>query len=213
VAATGHVTTAEAPPDPTEYPGALPHMLYAGSLVFMRPRSTFDLCDRSQWWFFLEGADWRHPYGPKTNIHGLDYPVVHVSFSDAIAYAKWAGKELPTEASRASRHPSSPRQARAGVNLPSWEETAVGHRLALADRAGRQKRIRRAKTLRTPRFILHASLIWRRPGVYERKPAPVRIRSEYRFAWRIPIRAATPSRSHAQIRRARCCRSHASPAS
>jgi formylglycine-generating enzyme required for sulfatase activity len=99
VAATGHVTTAEAPPDPTEYPGALPHMLYAGSLVFMRPRSTFDLCDRSQWWFFLEGADWRHPYGPKTNIHGLDdYPVAHVSFSDAIAYAKWAGKELPTEA-------------------------------------------------------------------------------------------------------------------
>src|SRR5882724_4785871 len=99
VAATGHVTTAEAPSDPTEYPGALPHMLYAGSLVFMRPRSTFDLCDRSQWWFFLEGADWRHPYGPKTNIHGLDdYPVVHVSFSDAIAYAKWAGKDLPTEA-------------------------------------------------------------------------------------------------------------------
>jgi sulfatase modifying factor 1 len=81
-----------------EYPGALPHMLHAGSLVFMRPRSTFDLCDRSQWWFFLEGADWRHPYGPKTNIHGLDdYPVVHVSFSDAIAYAKWAGKDLPTE--------------------------------------------------------------------------------------------------------------------
>ena len=99
VAATGHVTTAEAPPDPMEYPGALPHMLYAGSLVFMRPRSTFDLCDRSQWWFFLEGADWRHPYGPKTSIQGLDdYPVVHVSFSDAIAYAKWAGKELPTEA-------------------------------------------------------------------------------------------------------------------
>ncbi|WP_426537778.1 formylglycine-generating enzyme family protein [Bradyrhizobium sp. McL0615] len=99
VAATGHVTTAEAPSDPKEYPGAQPHMLYAGSLVFMRPRSTFDLCDRSQWWFFLEGADWRHPYGPKTNIRGLDdYPVVHISFPDAIAYAKWAGKELPTEA-------------------------------------------------------------------------------------------------------------------
>jgi hypothetical protein len=75
-------------------------------------------------------------------------------------------------ASRASRHPSSPRQARAGVNLPSWEETAVGHRPALADRAGQQKRIRRAKTLRTPRFILHASLIRRRPGVYEAKACP-----------------------------------------
>ena len=99
VKATGHVTTAEVPPDLKDYPGALPHMLYAGSLVFIRPRSTFDLCDWSQWWSFMEGADWRHPYGPKTNINVLDsHPVVHVSFADALAYAKWVGKDLPTEA-------------------------------------------------------------------------------------------------------------------
>jgi formylglycine-generating enzyme len=99
VVATGHVTTAEVPPAPKDYPGAPPHMLYAGSLVFMRPRSTFDLCDWSQWWSFMEGADWRHPYGPRTNINVLDnHPVVHVSFADVLAYAKWAGKDLPTEA-------------------------------------------------------------------------------------------------------------------
>ena len=99
VLATGHVTTAEVPPDPKDYPGALPHMLYAGSLVFSRPRSTFDLCDWSQWWSFMERANWRHPYGPRSSINGLDdHPVVHVSYHDAIAYAKWAGEDLPTEA-------------------------------------------------------------------------------------------------------------------
>jgi formylglycine-generating enzyme len=57
------------------------------------------LRDWSQWWTFLEGANWRHPYGPKTNIKGLDdHPVVHISYADAQAYATWAGKELPTEA-------------------------------------------------------------------------------------------------------------------
>ena len=99
VFATGHKTSAEIPPDPKHYPGALPHMLYAGSLVFMHPASTFDLRDWSQWWSFLKGADWRHPYGPKSNINVLDdHPVVHVCHSDALAYARWAGKELPTEA-------------------------------------------------------------------------------------------------------------------
>jgi formylglycine-generating enzyme required for sulfatase activity len=99
VMATGHVTTAEVPPDPKDYPGALPHMLYAGSLVFARPRSTFDLCDWSQWWSFMKEAGWRRPYGPSTNINVLDnHPVVHVSYSDAAAYAKWACKDLPTEA-------------------------------------------------------------------------------------------------------------------
>jgi formylglycine-generating enzyme len=74
-------------------------MLYAGSLVFSPPPSVTDLRDWSQWWQFMKGADWRHPYGPKSNINVHDHhPVVHVCFSDALAYAKWAGKELPTEA-------------------------------------------------------------------------------------------------------------------
>jgi sulfatase modifying factor 1 len=99
VIATGHKTNAEIPPDPKHYPGALPHMLYAGSLVFERPHSTYDLRDWSQWWTFMKGANWRHPYGPKSNINVLnDHPAVHVSYADAFLYARWAGKDLPTEA-------------------------------------------------------------------------------------------------------------------
>jgi formylglycine-generating enzyme required for sulfatase activity len=99
VRATGHVTFAEIPPDADNYPGALPHMLYAGSLVFSPPARTVDLGDWSQWWQFMKGADWRHPYGPKSNINVLDsHPVVHVAYSDAFAFARWAGKDLPTEA-------------------------------------------------------------------------------------------------------------------
>jgi formylglycine-generating enzyme len=99
VRATGHRTFAEIPPDPKDYPGALPHMIYAGSLVFSPPPRVTNLRDWSQWWEFMKGADWRHPCGPKSNINVLDHhPVVHVSFSDALAYARWAGKDLPTEA-------------------------------------------------------------------------------------------------------------------
>jgi formylglycine-generating enzyme required for sulfatase activity len=100
VAATGHVTLAETAPDPRDYPGALPHMLKAGSLVFAPPRRRVtDLSDWSQWWTFKFGADWRHPYGPDSSIRGLDdHPVVHVAYRDAEAYAGWAGKALPTEA-------------------------------------------------------------------------------------------------------------------
>jgi formylglycine-generating enzyme required for sulfatase activity len=99
VRATGHVTFAEVPPDPKDYPGALPHMLYAGSLVFSPPARPVDLRDWSQWWTFLKGANWRHPYGPKSNIKELDdHPAVHIAYRDAEAYAQWAGKDLPTEA-------------------------------------------------------------------------------------------------------------------
>jgi formylglycine-generating enzyme required for sulfatase activity len=99
VKATGYVTTAQISPDPEDYPGALPQMLYAGSLVFSPSQRAAGLNDWSQWWTFMKGADWRHPYGPKSSINALDeHPVVHVAYADALAYARWAGKELPTEA-------------------------------------------------------------------------------------------------------------------
>jgi formylglycine-generating enzyme required for sulfatase activity len=99
VDAIGYVTFAEIPPDPKDYPGALPHMLKAGSLVFSPPDHRADTRDWSQWWTFKFGANWKHPYGPGSSIDGLDdHPVVQVAYRDAEAYAKWAGKELPTEA-------------------------------------------------------------------------------------------------------------------
>ncbi|MGC1778897.1 MAG: formylglycine-generating enzyme family protein [Xanthobacteraceae bacterium] len=96
---TGYVTFAEIPPDPKDYPGALPHMLKAASMVFTPPKQPVDLRDWSQWWNLKSGADWRRPYGPRSSIGGLDdHPAVHVAYRDAEAYAKWAGKDLPTEA-------------------------------------------------------------------------------------------------------------------
>jgi formylglycine-generating enzyme required for sulfatase activity len=99
VNATGYVTFAETKPKAEDYPGALPQMLKAGSLVFTPPKHPVDLKDWSQWWNFKFGADWRRPYGPRSSISGMDdHPVVHVAYRDALAYAQWAGKDLPTEA-------------------------------------------------------------------------------------------------------------------
>jgi len=96
---TGHITFAEIPPDAANYPGALPEMLYAGSLVFTKPPVRVDLRNSRQWWSYVRGAQWRHPRGPSTTLSGLgNHPVVHVTYSDAAAYAAWVGKELPTEA-------------------------------------------------------------------------------------------------------------------
>ena len=99
VNATGYVTFAEIAPSLEDYPGALPHMLRAGSLVFNPPDHPVDTRDWMQWWTFKFGASWRRPYGKRSSISGLDdHPVVHVTYRDAEAYAKWANKDLPTEA-------------------------------------------------------------------------------------------------------------------
>ena len=99
VETTGYVTQAEIAPDAKDYPGALPHMLKAGSLVFSPPDRPVDLRNFANWWSFKFGANWRRPYGKGSSIRGLDeHPVVQISYRDAEAYAAWAGKQLPTEA-------------------------------------------------------------------------------------------------------------------
>ncbi|HQT77649.1 MAG TPA: formylglycine-generating enzyme family protein [Rhodopila sp.] len=99
VEATGYVTVAEIAPDPKDYPGALPHMLRPGSLVFTPPRHhAVDLRDWSQWWRFEFGACWHRPEGRRAAPAADDHPVVQVAYQDAAAFAAWAGKELPTEA-------------------------------------------------------------------------------------------------------------------
>ena len=96
---TGYVTFAERAPSAGDYPGAKPEMLFAGSVVFRKPKARVDLSDCYNWWNYVRGANWRHPQGPRSTLKGkAKHPVVHVAFQDAIAYAAWANKELPTEA-------------------------------------------------------------------------------------------------------------------
>jgi sulfatase modifying factor 1 len=99
VDATRYVTFSERQPDPSMYPDASPSLLVPGSLVFKRPRGPVNLRDYRAWWQYMPGANWRHPEGPNSTLHGRDdHPVVHVTYEDACAYTAWAGKELPTEA-------------------------------------------------------------------------------------------------------------------
>ena len=99
VAATGYVTLAERPADPTAYPDAPPEMLAPASSLFKSPAGPVDMRNPYNWWFHVRGADWRHPRGPASSIAKLkDHPVVHIAHEDAAAYAVWAGKQLPTEA-------------------------------------------------------------------------------------------------------------------
>ena len=98
VTATGYVTVAERPLDPADFPGADPATLVPGGLAFTPTAGPVDLREWRRWWRWQPGAYWREPFGPDSGIDDrLSHPVVQIAYEDAVAYADWAGKRLPSE--------------------------------------------------------------------------------------------------------------------
>ncbi len=126
VDATGYVTVAERPPRAEDFPGAPKESLVAGSVVFAPPDGPVPLCNQYRWWTYEKGVSWRNPSG-RTGQVGSDLkgmPVVHIAYEDALAYAKWAGKRLPTEA----EWEFAARGGLTGKNYPWGDEFVPGGR-------------------------------------------------------------------------------------
>ncbi|QDU82307.1 Serine/threonine-protein kinase pkn1 [Polystyrenella longa] len=99
VDATDYVTVAERKPTQEEFPGAPPENLFAGSVCFSPPAGQVPLDNHLQWWNYVAGTSWKQPEGEGSNLEGREnHPVVHVAYEDALAFAEWAGKQIPTEA-------------------------------------------------------------------------------------------------------------------
>ncbi|NHA67171.1 formylglycine-generating enzyme family protein [Phycicoccus sp. CMS6Z-2] len=126
VADTGHVTVAEQAPDPADFPGADPALLVPGGLVFTPTPGPVPLDRWDLWWRWQPGACWRTPQGPGSSTDGIEeHPVVLVAYDDALAYARWAGRDLPTEA----EHEYAARGG-GGTSTYAWgEERTPGGRL------------------------------------------------------------------------------------
>ena len=143
---TGWVSFCEMAPIRTSTSGALPEMLAPSSLVFVPTAGPVPLNDMTQWWRYTPGANWRQPLGPGSTLNGLwDHPVVHVAWPDVEAYARWAGKDLPTEAEWefAARGGLEGVEYAWGEELEpegpaGWPTARQGH-LPLRDAQGRQR--------------------------------------------------------------------------